>query len=70
MYKKAIEDTVKATAVVEDAVKAVAVVVEDTIVELNKLIKLDSDNYTYATFKDINNIKAIKVEDKGDSILD
>ena len=44
--------------------------------ELSKPIKLDSDNKNnsnddaYATFKDINNIKAIKVEDKGDSILD
>ena len=49
---------------------------EDTIVELSEPIKLDSDNknnsdnYTYAAFKDINNIKAIGVEDKGDSILD
>ena len=59
----------------EDAVKATAAA-EDTLVELSKPIKLDldnknnSDNYTYAAFKDINNIKAIRVEDKGDSILD
>ena len=59
----------------EDAVKATAAV-EDTLVEPSEPIKLDSDNENnsnndaYATFKDINNIKAIKVEDKGDSILD
>ena len=44
--------------------------------EPSKLIKLDldnknnSNNNAYAAFKDINNIKEIKVEDKGDSILD
>ena len=44
--------------------------------EPSEPIKLDSDNKNnsnnnaYATFKDINNIKAIKVEDEGDSILD
>ena len=59
----------------EDAVKATAAA-EDTLVELSKPIKLDldnknnSDDNAYAAFKDINNIKAIKVEDKGDSILD
>ena len=62
-YKKAIEDTIKATAVAEDAIKAVAVVAEDTIVELSKPIELDSDNYTYTAFKDINNTKVIRVED-------
>ena len=62
-YKKAIEDTIKATAAAEDATKAAAAVVEDTIVEPSELIKLDSDNYTYTTFKDIDNIKAIRVED-------
>ena len=42
---------------------------EDTVVEPSELIELDldnknnSDDYTYATFKDINNIKAIRVED-------
>ena len=67
-YKKAIEDTVKAVVVV-----VVVVVVEDTPVELSKAIKLDSDNNNnsdddaYAAFKDI---KAIGVEDKGDSVLD
>ena len=76
VYKKAIEDTIKVTVVVEDAVKAVVAAVEDTLVELSKPIKLDSDNKnnsnndTYAAFKDIDNIKAIKVEDKGDSVLD
>ena len=59
----------------EDAVKATAAV-EDTLVEPSEPIKLDSDNENnsnndaYATFKDINNIKAIKVEDEGDSVLD
>ena len=70
------EDTVKATAAVEDAATAAAAAAEDTLVEPSKPIKLDSDNKNnsndnaYAAFKDINNIKAIKVEDKGDSILD
>jgi len=45
-------------------------------VEPSEPIKLDSgdknnsDDDTYATFKDINNLKAIRVEDKGDFILD
>ena len=62
-YKKAIEDAVKATAVAEDAIKAAVVAAEDTVVEPSKPIELDSDNYTYTAFKDINNIKAIRVED-------
>jgi hypothetical protein len=77
-YKKAIEDPVKATVAAEDAAKAAAAAAaaEDTVVEPSEPIKLDSDDnnnsddYTYAAFKDINNIKAIGVEDKGDSILD
>ena len=46
------------------------------MVELSEPIKLDldnknnSDDYTYAAFEDIDNIKAIRVEDKGDSVLD
>ena len=49
---------------------------EDTPAEPSELIKLDLDNKNnnnnniYATFKDINNIKVIRVEDKGDFILD
>ena len=76
IYKKAMEDTVKATAAVEDAATEAAAAAEDTLVEPSKPIKLDSDNKNnsndnaYAAFKDINNIKAIGVEDKGDSILD
>ena len=63
MYKKAIEDAVKVIVVVEDAIKAAAAVVEDTMVEPSKLIELDSDDYTYATFEDIDNIEVIRVED-------
>jgi len=50
--------------------------VEDTPTELSRPIKLDldnennSDNNSYAAFEDINNIKVIGVEDKGDFILD
>jgi len=50
--------------------------VEDTPTEPSEPIKLNSDNKnnnddnTYAAFKDINNIKAIRVEDKGDSVSD
>jgi hypothetical protein len=50
--------------------------VEDTPAEPNELIELDSDDENdsdddaYATFKDINDIKAIGVEDKGDFVLD
>jgi hypothetical protein len=46
------------------------------VVELSEPIELDSDDknnsddYTYAAFKDIDDIKAIGVEDEGDSILD
>ena len=53
-----------------------AVVVEDTPAEPSKPIKLDSDNENnsddniYAAFEDIDNIKAIGVEDKGDFVLD
>ena len=56
--------------------KAAVVVAEDSPAGPSKLIKLDSDNknnsndYTYAAFKDINNIKAIRVEDKGGYVLD
>jgi hypothetical protein len=66
-YKKAIEDAIKAAA---------AVAVEDTLTELSDPIELDldnrnnSDDNTYTTFKDINDIKAIKVEDNRDSVLD
>jgi hypothetical protein len=73
-YKKAIEDAIKATAAAEDATTAAAA--EDTPAEPSELIKLDSDNKnnsdddTYATFEDINDIKAIGVEDKGDFVLD
>jgi hypothetical protein len=44
-------------------------------VELSEIIKLDlnnkkdSNNDAYTAFKDIKDIKAIKVESKGDSIL-
>ena len=75
-YKKAIEDAVKATVVAEDAGTAAVVAAEDTLVEPSEPIKLDSDNKNnsnddaYAAFKDINDIKVIKVEDKGDSVLD
>ena len=67
LHIKAIEDTVKAV--------AAAVAAKDTSVELSDLIKLDSDNKnnsddnTYAAFENTNNIKAIGVEDKGDSVL-
>ena len=50
-----------------------AVAEEDTLVGLSESIKLNldnknnSNNNAYAAFKDI---KAIKVEDKGDSVLD
>jgi len=64
-YKKAIEDTIKATAAAEDIPA-----------EPSEPIKLDSDNENnsdddaYAAFEDINNIKAIGVEDEGDFVLD
>ena len=51
-------------------------VVEGTPTETSKPIKLDSDNKnnsdddTCAAFEEIKEIKAIKVEDKGNSILD
>ena len=63
----------------EDIIKAAAAAVaaeEDTLAELSEPIKLDSDNENnsddnaYAAFEDIEDIKAIKVEDKGDSVLD
>ena len=63
--KKAIEDGTKATAAAED-----------TLAEPSELIELDSDDENdsdgdaYAAFKDINDIKAIGVEDKGDLLLD
>ena len=63
----------------EDAAKAAAAAVaveEDALAEPSEAIKVDSDDENnsdddaYAAFKDIEDIKAIKVEDKGDSILD
>ena len=48
---------------------------EDTAAEPSELIELDlddendSDDDAYAAFKDINNIKAIGVEDKGGFVL-
>jgi len=75
-YKKAIEDTIKVIVAAEDAIKAAVAAAEDTLVKLSKPIKLDSDNENnsnndaYTAFEDINNIKAIRVEDKGDSVLD
>ena len=69
---KAIEDAVKATAAAEDAATAAAAA-EDTPAEPSELDsddKNDNDDDTYATFKDINDIKAIGVEDKGDLVLD
>ena len=65
-YKKAIED----------AAKAAAVAAEDTPAEPSEVIKLDSDDKNngnddaYASFEDIKDIKAIGVEDEGDSVLD
>ena len=59
---------------IEDAVKAAAA--EDTSSEPSELIDLDSDNENnsnddaYAAFEDIDDIKAIRVKDEGDSILD
>ena len=47
---------------------AVVAVEEDTLVELDSDNKKDSDDNAYT--KDIKDIKAIEVEDKGDSILD
>jgi len=62
---------------VENIIKVVVVVVvEDNLAEPSEPIKLDLDNENnsdddaYAAFKDINNIKVIRVEDKGDSVLD
>ena len=52
---------------------AAVAVVEDTLAELSELDldnKNNNNNDTYATFKDINNIKVIGVEDKGDFVLD
>ena len=65
-YKKAIED----------AAKAAAAAAEDTPAELSEPIEVDSDDKNdsdddaYAAFEDINDIKAIGVEDEGDSVLD
>ena len=64
-YKKAIED----------AAKAAAAAAEDTLVEPSEPIELDSDDENdsdddaYAAFEDINDIKAIGVEDKGDFVF-
>jgi len=73
-YKKAIEDAAKATAAAEDTAKAAAAV-EDTPAEPSELIELDLDDENnsddaYAAFKDINNIKAIGAEYKGEFVLD
>ena len=60
-YKKAMEDAVKVVA-------AAVAAEEDTLAELDSGNKKDSDDDAYA--EDIKDIKAIEVEDKGDSILD
>jgi len=76
VYKKAIEDVVKAAAAADDVVKVAAAVAEDTPAEPSEPIKLDSgdennsDDDAYAAFKDIDNIDAIRLEDEGDSVLD
>ena len=63
IYKKAIEDAIKATAAAED-----------TLVKPSKPIKLnlddenDSNDDAYTAFEDINDIKAIGVEDEGDFV--
>ena len=63
-------------AAVKNTVKVVVIVTENSLAELSKPIKLDLDNENnsnndaYAVFEDINNIKAIRVEDKGDFVLD
>lgn len=63
-YKKDIKDAATA-----------ATVAEDTLAEASEPIELDSDdknnsdNDAYAAFEDINDIKAIGVEDKGDSVF-
>ena len=40
------------------------------IIELDSDNKKDSDDDAYAAFEDIKDIKAIEVEDEGDSVLD
>ena len=40
------------------------------LIELDSDDENDSDGDAYAAFKDINDIKAIGVEDKGDFVLD
>ena len=53
-----------------------AAAAEDTPTEPSEPIELDSDdendsdNDAYATFEDINDIEAIRVEDKGGFVLD
>ena len=48
-----------------------AVAAKDTPAELSKPIdENNSDSDDYAAFKDIDDIKAIGVEDKGDFVLD
>ena len=53
-----------------------AVAVEDTLAEPSEPIKLDLDDEynsngnNYTAFKDIDDIKAIRVENEGDFILD
>ena len=68
-YKKAMEDAAKVAA-------AAVAAEEDTLAEPSELIKLDSDDENnsdddaYAAFEDIEDIEAIEVEDKGDSVLE
>ena len=56
--------------------RKVAAAAKDTPAEPSKLIKLDSDNNNksdddaHSAFEGIKDIKAIKVGDEGDSILD
>ena len=61
MYKKAIKD----------AAKVAAAAAEDTLAEPSEPMddENDSDDDTYTAFKDIDDIKAIGVEDKGDSVF-
>jgi hypothetical protein len=65
VYNKAIEDTVKVAAAAEDTPAEPS----DTT-EVDSGDENNSDDDAYAAFEDIDNIKAIGVEYKGDSILD
>ena len=66
-YKKAMEDAAKAAA-------AAVAAEEDTLAEPSEPIELDlddendSDDDAYAAFEDIDDIKAIGVEDEGDFV--